>query len=100
MFSQEQKLHETFTYDVSVELFGLGVSLVNNTVTKELPKEILYMGVTPTDVAWFYWGKGKRHWTSFTLNSTLKIEEAYQSYLDQVRTNADTATHQVCIYIL
>ncbi|XP_063715273.1 intermembrane lipid transfer protein VPS13C-like isoform X3 [Symsagittifera roscoffensis] len=95
----EQKLHETFTYDVSVELFGLGVSLVNNTVTKELPKEILYMGVTPTDVAWFYWGKGKRHWTSFTLNSTLKIEEAYQSYLDQVRTNADTATHQVTINI-
>ena len=82
---QEQQLHEKFSYDVILSLYGFGLSLINNTINKQVPKEIFYAGITPTEVTWMYYGKGKKHWVPFSVNNNTKIEQDYQKYLQKVK---------------
>ena len=42
---------ERIDYEIDVNIFGIGISLVNNTLL-ESNHEILYMSITSSDVVW------------------------------------------------
>lgn len=68
------------TQDVEVEIFGIGLSLVNN--TKQL--EILYLGIASTEVVWQELKK-KMYYKQMKASDSQIIETKYQEYLlDQV----------------
>lgn len=67
------------TMDVEVEIFGIGLSLVNN--TKQL--EILYMGIASTEVVWEE--KKKSYFKQMKPPESQIVETKYQEYLlDQI----------------
>lgn len=67
------------TQDVEIEIFGIGLSMVNN--AKQL--EILYLGIASTDVVWKE--KKKSYFKNMKGSDSKIVETKYQEYLlDQV----------------
>lgn len=78
------------TLDVEVEIFGIGLSLVNN--TKQL--EILYMGIASTDVVWEE--KKKSYFKQMKGPESHIVETKYQEYLlDQITGGSSTKQYPV-----
>ena len=70
---------ERIDYEIDVNIFGIGISLVNNTLL-ESNHEILYMSITSSDVVWELRRGGKNRYKPLTRSQCDAIEKDYNFY--------------------
>ncbi|KAL3279818.1 hypothetical protein HHI36_017325 [Cryptolaemus montrouzieri] len=74
---QSAKQFETIDQELTVSLHGLGLSLIDNI----LKKDVMYMGITSSGVIWETCKLSSKRFKHMTQKESAMIEAAYQDYL-------------------
>ncbi|XP_067839210.1 vacuolar protein sorting-associated protein 13A isoform X2 [Heptranchias perlo] len=76
--AQESEKAEVAEQEVILSLQNLGISLVNNS-TKQ---EVVYIGITSSDVVWETKPKVKLRWKPMSIKQTAQLETIYKDYIE------------------
>ncbi|XP_041042655.1 vacuolar protein sorting-associated protein 13A isoform X2 [Carcharodon carcharias] len=76
--AQESENAELAEQEIILSLQNLGISLINNS-TKQ---EVVYIGITSSDVVWEIKPKVKPRWKPMSRKQTAQLEEVYKDYIE------------------
>ncbi|XP_067886095.1 vacuolar protein sorting-associated protein 13A [Heterodontus francisci] len=76
--AQESEKAELAEQEIILSLQNLGISLVNNS-TKQ---EVVYIGITSSDIVWETKPKVKLRWKLMSRKQTAQLEEIYKKYIE------------------
>lgn len=72
--------HERIAHELDISIFGIGISVVNNT-TLANNYEVVYMSISSSDVVWEIRKHGKTRYKSLTKSQCDAIEKDFQLYI-------------------
>lgn len=72
--------HERIAQELDISIFGIGISVVNNTSISN-NHEVVYMSISSSDVVWEIRKQGKTRYKSLTKSQCDAIERDFQLYL-------------------
>ncbi|GCC25095.1 hypothetical protein chiPu_0003500 [Chiloscyllium punctatum] len=76
--TQENEKAEQAEQEIILSLQNLGISLINNS-TKQ---EVVYIGITSSDVVWESKPKAKLRWKPMSRKQTAQLEQVYKEYIE------------------
>ncbi|XP_048449432.1 vacuolar protein sorting-associated protein 13A [Rhincodon typus] len=76
--TQENETAEQAEQEIILSLQNLGISLINNS-TKQ---EVVYIGITSSDIVWESKPKVKSRWKPMSRKQTAELEEIYKEYIE------------------
>ncbi|XP_072137655.1 intermembrane lipid transfer protein VPS13A isoform X1 [Mobula birostris] len=76
--AHESEKAEIADQEIILSLQNLGISLVNNS-TKQ---EVIYIGITSSDVIWESKPKDKSRWKQMSRKQTAQLEKGYKDYME------------------
>ncbi|XP_060693948.1 vacuolar protein sorting-associated protein 13A isoform X1 [Hemiscyllium ocellatum] len=76
--TQENENAEQAEQEIILSLQNLGISLINNS-TKQ---EVVYIGITSSDVVWESKPKAKLRWKPMSRKQTAQLEQVYKEYIE------------------
>ncbi|XP_049824152.1 intermembrane lipid transfer protein Vps13-like [Aethina tumida] len=90
--AQSSSMMELIQQDINVQIQGIGVSLVNNTIRQE----ILYVAIASSGIIWENGKLKSKRFKSLPSKDTEHIEEASQLYQNRVMAG-DKPPHRVSV---
>ncbi|XP_049821668.1 intermembrane lipid transfer protein Vps13-like isoform X2 [Aethina tumida] len=90
--AQSSSMMELIQQDINVQIQGIGVSLVNNTIRQE----ILYVAIASSGIIWETCKLKSKRFKPLSSKDSEHIEEAYQLYQNRVMAG-DKPPHRVSV---
>uniref|UniRef100_A0A4W3I075 Vacuolar protein sorting 13 homolog A n=1 Tax=Callorhinchus milii TaxID=7868 RepID=A0A4W3I075_CALMI len=76
--TKENEKAELAAQEINLSLQNLGLSLVNNSIRQE----VVYIGITSSDIVWETKIKAKSRWKPTSIKQTRELEKVFKDYKD------------------
>uniref|UniRef100_A0A4W3IRN7 Vacuolar protein sorting 13 homolog A n=1 Tax=Callorhinchus milii TaxID=7868 RepID=A0A4W3IRN7_CALMI len=85
--TKENEKAELAAQEINLSLQNLGLSLVNNSIRQE----VVYIGITSSDIVWETKIKAKSRWKPTSIKQTRELEKVFKDYKDSGPQNNQIA---------